>query len=526
MVAATRAKPVVLCVLDGWGHREDSDHNAVALARTPALDRLFSNSPHLLLNASSNDVGLPHGQMGNSEVGHMNLGAGRIVVQDLPRVDDAIADGSLFRSSVFADLIGALQESGGTCHVLGLLSPGGVHAHQAHIAAFVREVAARDVTVAIHAFLDGRDTPPKSARAYLTDFLAELRETGVVMATVSGRYYAMDRDQRWERIESAYQAIALGEGCGADDAATAITAAYDAGLTDEFVEPTTIAGYCGMADGDGLVMLNFRADRTREILTALVDPSFDGFARSRTVQFASTVGLVSYSAALDYRLNALLPPVTLMSSLGEVIACAGLNQLRVAETEKYAHVTFFFNGGVEEPFAGEERILVPSPKVATYDLKPEMSAYDVTNKLVGAIEQGRFDFILVNYANTDMVGHTGYLDAAIKAVETVDDCVGRVADAVTCAGGALIVTADHGNAERMFDPATSQPHTAHTTDLVPCLVVNVPAAELVSNEGRLADVAPTVLALLGLPQPVEMTGNPLIKVATAPFAQTKAQARA
>jgi len=514
MVAINRPKPVILCVLDGWGHREERAHNAIALARTPSLDRLFASSPHVLLNASSSDVGLPLGQMGNSEVGHMNLGAGRVVVQDLPRVDAAIADGTLFQTPVFADLIGTLRKSGGTCHVLGLLSPGGVHAHQTHIAAFAREVAAHDVPVAIHAFLDGRDTPPKSALAYLSEFLSELPETGVTMATVSGRYYGMDRDQRWERVERAYRAIALGEGGHAGGPIEAVSAAYEAGITDEFIAPTAIGSYAGMAAGDGLVMMNFRSDRAREILSALVDPSFDGFARAGMNDFASRVGLVSYSAALDRQLTALLPPVAVLASLGELIAAAGLNQLRIAETEKYAHVTFFFNGGVEEPFAGEERILIPSPKVATYDLKPEMSAFDVTDQLIEAIERGHFDFILVNYANTDMVGHTGNLDAAISAVEAVDTCVSRVADAVVKSGGTLIVTADHGNAERMFDPTTAQAHTAHTTELVPCLIVNARsqglAQGLAKKEGRLADVAPTVLALLGISQSDQMTGRSLI----------------
>ena len=524
MVATNRPKPVILCVLDGWGHREESDHNAIALARTPSLDHLFATSPHVLLNASSSDVGLPRGQMGNSEVGHMNLGAGRVVVQDLPRVDAAIADGSLFETTVFADLIGALRKSGGTCHVLGLLSPGGVHAHQAQIAAFAREVAVRGVAVAIHAFLDGRDTPPKSAQGYLSEFLAALPETGVTVASMCGRYYAMDRDQRWERVEPAYRAIALGEGDHADDPAAAVTAAYDAGLTDEFIVPAAIGGYAGMAAGDGLVMMNFRADRAREILSALVDPSFEGFQRTRVIDFASSVGLVSYSAALDRQLTALLPPVALPASLGEVVAAQGLRQLRIAETEKYAHVTFFFNGGVEDPFAGEHRILVPSPKVATYDLQPEMSAFEVTDQLVDAIQRARFDFILVNYANTDMVGHTGSLDAAIRAVEAVDTCVGRIADTVVQSGGTLIVTADHGNAERMFDPQTAQAHTAHTTELVPCLIVNAPTRDLALTEGRLADVAPTVLALLGIPQSDEMTGRSLIKAGAPALAANERQA--
>ena len=511
MVEVHRPKPVVLCVLDGWGQRADSDHNAIAQARTPQLDRLFETCPHSLLNASSADVGLPRDQMGNSEVGHMNLGAGRVVVQDLPRVDAAIDDESLFHSDAFNDFVGNVRTRGGTCHILGLVSPGGVHAHQAHIAAFARRAAAAGVNVAVHAFLDGRDTPPKSAKDYVAALSAEIGgDTNIAIATVSGRYFAMDRDQRWDRVARAYEVITGGVGQHADDALAAITAAYAAGLTDEFVEPTAIGGYSGMAAGDGLVMMNFRSDRAREILAALVDPAFDGFARKSTVDFSAALGLVSYSSELDRYLTTLLPPQQLAASLGEVLAATGLTQLRIAETEKYAHVTFFFNGGLEEPFPGEVRILVPSPKVATYDLKPEMSAFEVTDRLVEAIENGGFDFILVNYANTDMVGHTGDLDAAITAVEAVDRCIGRLVAATEQVGGTLVITADHGNAERMFDPATGQAHTAHTTELVPCILVNPPVPRASLRPGRLADVAPTVLAMLGLAQPDEMTGTSLL----------------
>ena len=510
-MAATRPKPVVLCVLDGWGHREETGSNAIALAATPALDRLRADAPHALLDAASTDVGLPPGQIGNSEVGHMNLGAGRVVLQDLPRADAAIADGSLFESPVFADLAAALEASGGTCHVLGLLSPGGVHAHQAHIAAMVRALAARGLAVAVHAFLDGRDTPPRSAQAFLDDFLAAIAGAeGAAVATVSGRYYAMDRDRRWPRVERAHAAIAHGRGVSAASAADALARADAADIGDEFVVPTVVGGYGGMRDGDGLVMMNFRADRVREILSALVDPDFDGFRRARPAALAGAVGLTSYSAELDRRLGVLLPPRHPTSTLGEVLARAGLAQLRIAETEKYAHVTFFFNGGREEPFAGEERILVPSPQVATYDRKPEMAAREVADRLVAAIAGGRFDFILANFANTDMVGHTGVLAAAVRAVETVDECIGRIADAVGRAGGALIVTADHGNAELMFDAGTGQAHTAHTTHPVPCLLIHAPARARALRAGRLADLAPTVLDLLGIDRPGEMTGRSLI----------------
>ena len=511
MVARKRPRPVVLCVLDGWGHREETDNNAIALAATPALDRLVAGSPHALINASSSEVGLPRGQIGSSEVGHINLGAGRIVVQNLPRADAAIADGSLFEGAVFSDLAAALETTGGTCHVLGLLSPGGVHAHQAHIAAMVRELASRRVAVAVHAFLDGRDTPPKSALGFITDFAADIGDVeGAAMATVSGRYYAMDRDRRWERIERAYDAITSGLGDRATSATDAVSRSYAADITDEFAVPTVIGDYDGMQGGDGLVMMNFRADRAREILAALVDPDFDGFRRDAPVALARTVGLTSYSAELDRRLGVLLPPQELTATLGEVVARQGLTQLRIAETEKYAHVTFFFNGGSEEPFAGEERILVPSSKVATYDLKPEMSAREVTERLVAEIDGRRFDFILANFANTDMVGHTGVLAATIKAVETVDECVGRIADAVERTGGTLIVTSDHGNAELMFDAATAQAHTAHTTDLVPCVLIHPPARATALHAGRLADIAPTVLELLGIEKPGEMTGRSLI----------------
>ncbi len=511
MAAPVRPKPVVLCVLDGWGYREETKDNAIALATTPALDQLLEKSPKTLLSASSSDVGLPPGQMGNSEVGHMNLGAGRVVMQDLSRADEALADGSLFESQEFIKLDEALKRSGGVCHVLGLLSPGGVHAHQAHITAMVRELAARGFEVAVHTFLDGRDTPPKSALVFVSEFLDQIRGvSGAYVATVSGRYYAMDRDERWERIELAYDAIANGRGSNASDAIEAVSAAYAADITDEFVVPTVIGGYKGMLPGDGLAMMNFRADRAREISSALVEPSFDGFKCDTRVQLAYAVGLASYSTALDRRLGVLLPPLKLSATLGEVVAESGMTQLRIAETEKYAHVTFFFNCGLEETFAGEERILIPSPKVATYDLKPEMSAVKVTDKLVTEIDSDSFDFILVNFANTDMVGHTGILEAAIKAVEAVDKCVGRIAHAVTRAGGSLLVTADHGNAELMYDPETTQAHTAHTTDLVPCVLVNPPPHAAALRTGRLADIAPTVLDLLGIDKPVGMTGHSLI----------------
>ena len=518
MTDQPRLRPVVLCILDGWGHREDRDHNAVRLGKTPVMDRLLAEAPRALLDASEGAVGLPGGQMGNSEVGHMNLGAGRVVFQDLPRIDAAIAAGRLAGIPELRDFAAKLRASGGTAHILGLLSPGGVHAHQSHMAALAAVLKAADVPVALHALLDGRDTPPRSALAYLDRFRAEA--PGIAIATVGGRYYAMDRDQNWDRVSRAHAALVEGTaqagGRIAADAESAVRASYDDGVDDEFVPPTAIAGYGGMADGDGLLMANFRADRAREILTALLDPCFAGFGPSggaKAPAFAAAAGMVSYADALDPFLTTLFPPVELPQTLGEAVSAAGKLQLRIAETEKYAHVTVFLNGGQERAFDGEERILVPSPKVATYDLRPEMSAPEVTDRLVAAIESGRFDLIVVNYANCDMVGHSGRLDAAIAAVETVDRCLGRVLQAIAAAGGCALVTADHGNAEQMADPATGQPHTAHTTNPVPVALAHGPAGVRTLAGGKLADVAPTLLALMGLEQPEEMTGTSLLREA-------------
>ena len=520
MSETPRPRPVVLCLLDGWGHREEREDNAIALAKTPVWDRLMADCPHALLDASAGAVGLPEGQMGNSEVGHMNIGAGRVVLQELPRISQAVADGSFARNETLQAFIAALKASGGAAHIMGLVSPGGVHSHQDHIAALARIVSAAGVPVALHALLDGRDTPPKSALDYLDDLLLAIDDTvaPVFVGTVSGRYYAMDRDKRWERVAIAYDALVDAKGVRAADALAAVDEAYARGESDEFVKPTVIEGFTGMADGDGLLMANFRADRARQILTALSDPDFDGFARSRVVEFAARAGLVEYSDALNAHMTALFAAQNLTATIGEVVAKAGLRQLRIAETEKYAHVTFFLNGGEEREFEGEDRILVPSPKVATYDLQPEMSAYEVTDKLVAAIAQGRYDLIVVNYANTARVGHTGDLEAAIKAVETVDNCLGRLDEAVKAAGGALLITSDHGNAEAMRDAATGQPHTAHTTRLVPVVVSSAAAQVPALKNGRLADVAPTLLALMRLPQPKEMTGGSLIAASGAAIA--------
>ena len=511
------SRPAILCILDGWGHRPDPSFNAILDARTPNYDRLVATCPQGLVDASETFVGLPKGQMGNSEVGHMNLGAGRVAVPELPRIDTAVEDGSLARSPVLAGLVDTLKKNGGACHLLGLASPGGVHSHQDHLVYLANHIAAAGVPVRIHAFLDGRDMPPRSALECLRHILPGLKkDLPITIATVSGRYYPMDRDKRWERVSLAYDAIVEARGETAATPVAAVEKGYAAGLDDEFVKPTVIDGYRGMADGDGLLMFNFRADRARQILTALLDPRFDGFDRPRVVRFAAAVGMVEYAAALNPFLATLFPPETIRMGLGETVSRAGLRQLRIAETEKYAHVTFFFNGGEERVFDGEERILVPSPKVQTYDLKPEMSAPEVTDKLVEAIGSGRFDLVVVNYANSDMVGHTGDLQAAIKAIEALDACLGRLMAAVEAAGGVMLVTADHGNAEQMFDETTGQKHTQHTLNRVPALLFNAPAGVRSLTDGKLADVAPTMLALLGVAQPAEMTGHSLLSGAARP----------
>ncbi len=505
------SRPVVLCILDGWGEREERAHNAIAGGATPVWDRLVGTCPTALLETSGEAVGLPPGQMGNSEVGHMSLGAGREVLQNLPRIDRAVADGSIARLPALVDFIAKLKSGGGTAHLMGILSPGGVHGHQEHLAAVARILDEAGVPVALHAFLDGRDTPPKSAQAFLTRFLADIEGCAAVrIATVAGRYYAMDRDRRWDRTALAYDAMVMGEGERAEDALAAVARSYAADAGDEFVKPTIIAGYGGMADGDGAIVGNFRADRMRQILAALLDPDFDAFVRRRSVTFAAATGMVEYSAALNRFLATLFTPVALHNTLGEVVAAAGLRQLRIAETEKHAHVTFFFSGGEEREYPGEKRILIPSPQVATYDLKPEMSTPEVTDCLVKEIERGIFDLIVVNLANGDMVGHTGSYEAAVLAAEAIDDGLGRLEAAVVKAGGAMIVTADHGNLELMQDPATGQPHTAHTNGPVPIVLVGGSDKRVRLQNGRLADVAPTILKLLGLSQPEEMTGRSLI----------------
>jgi 2,3-bisphosphoglycerate-independent phosphoglycerate mutase len=503
-----KRRPVMLVVIDGWGWREEAADNAIRQAKTPTFDRLWQAGPHGFLHTSGRDVGLPEGQMGNSEVGHLNIGAGRIVAQDLQRIGDAIASGELTRAPVLVDFIKKLKAGGGTCHLLGLVSPGGVHSHQDHAVALAKILTEAGVPTVVHAFTDGRDTPPQSAGDDVARFIAALPKS-VPIATVCGRYFAMDRDKRWDRVEKAYKAVVDADGPRFADAPAAIAAAYADKKYDEFIVPAVVGDYRGMKDGDGVLCFNFRADRVREILGAMLDEKFSGFPRRRTVRFAAALGMTQYSDELDKLMRAIFLTQPLPHILGEVVADAGRTQLRMAETEKYPHVTYFLNGGREEPYRGEDRIMVPSPKVATYDLQPEMSAPELTDKAVAAIASGKYDLIVLNYANPDMVGHTGSLPAAIKAVETVDAGLGRIAAAIQKSGGALLVTADHGNCEMMRDPATGGPHTSHTLNPVPVLLVGARNRALVA-EGRLADIAPTLLELMELPRPKEMTGSSLL----------------
>lgn len=503
-------KPIVLCILDGWGHSDDPADNAIMRAKKPNWDRLVKENPHSLLGTCGLDVGLPEGVMGNSEVGHMNIGSGRVVLQDLPQINEAIKKDNLKNKKPLKDLISALKKSGGTCHLMGLVSDGGVHAHIDHITALAKIISGSGVPVAIHAFTDGRDTSPSSGRKFIEKLEKAISKLDVVsVATLSGRYYAMDRDNRWERVELAYKTIAEAIGELAETASEAIENNYKNSTSDEFILPTVINGYTGMEDGDGLLMANFRADRARQILTALLDPKFEEFARDK-IDFMTAVGMVEYSEKHSKLLQTLFPPQSLDKILGQIISEKGLKQLRIAETEKYAHVTFFFNGGREEEFKGEDRILVPSPKVATYDQQPEMSAPEVTDKLVKAIDSGKYDLIVVNYANTDMVGHTGIEKAAIKAVETVDKVIGKIVAAVKKADGAMLITADHGNAELMRDQNSGEAHTQHTLNKVPFILV-AKDNDISLKDGKLCDIAPTILHLMNIKQPAEMTGVSLIK---------------
>ncbi len=508
------ARPAILVILDGFGCRDATPDNAIAQARKPNWDRLVASCPHTAIDASEFAVGLPKGQMGNSEVGHLNIGAGRVVYQDYTRIDQAIETGEFARNPALAGAVAAARAGGTTLHIFGLLSPGGVHSHERQIAAMVELAGAGGAPrICVHAFLDGRDTPPQSAGPSLA-FLQEVcaRQPGARIASIIGRYYAMDRDRRWERVQEAYELLVDGAASHtAETGEAGLAAAYARGETDEFVHATTIAGpgdrIATIADGDAVVFMNFRADRARQLTRALTDASFADFPRRRMPKLAAFVCLTSYGDEFRDLPVAFLPQ-SVANGFGAYVASLGLTQLRIAETEKYAHVTYFFSGGVEAPYAGEDRVLVPSPKVATYDLKPEMSAVEVTDKLVAAIGSRKYDAIICNYANGDMVGHTGNLEAAVKAVETLDACIGRVVTAASAAGGETLITADHGNAEKMHDEATGQPHTAHTLCLVPCVYAGRRAT--IASGGSLQDIAPTLLAMMGLPQPSEMTGRSLL----------------
>ena len=501
-------KPLLLMILDGFGIAP-KEGNAIAAANKPNLDRLFSSNPITKIGASGLDVGLPDGQMGNSEVGHTNIGAGRIVYQELTRITKAIEDGPFFENEAFLSAVENAKKNGTALHLIGLLSDGGVHSHITHLYGLLELAKRHGLTkVYVHALLDGRDVPPASGKDFVAACAEKMKEIGVgEIATVMGRYYAMDRDNRWERVEKAYSAMVYREGVQAADPVQAVADSYANDVTDEFVVPVVCEKGAPIQANDSVIFYNFRPDRAREITRTFVDPDFSGFERKNGFFPLTYVCMTQYDATMP-NVQVAFKPESLENTFGEYISQKGLKQLRIAETEKYAHVTFFFNGGVEKQYDGEDRILVKSPKVATYDLQPEMSAYEVTDKLVAAIESSKYDVIILNFANCDMVGHTGVFEAAVKAVEAVDTCVGRVTDAVAAQGGVTLITADHGNADRMVDDDGS-PFTAHTTNPVPFCVVGYDCK--LRESGRLADIAPTMLQILGLPQPAEMTGKSLIE---------------
>lgn len=510
-------KPVVLIVLDGWGYRENPAYNAISQANTPTWHRLWSTYPHTLINASGHAVGLPEGQMGNSEVGHLHMGVGRAVPQDLVRIDQAIQDGSFDQNAILNQALDRANNLNSTVHILGLLSPGGVHSHESHLQAMIQLAAKRQVkNLSMHAILDGRDTPPRSAMASLAFIDKTLSDCNYTpIRSLCGRFYAMDRDKRWERTQAAYTMLTSGKAAFyADSPADALEMAYERNESDEFVQPTLInfeynKSSSIISDNDVVIFMNFRADRTRQLTRAFIDPHFDAFEREKNPKIASFVSLTQYAA--DLKTDIAFPPINLVHSVGECVSDAGLKQLRIAETEKYAHVTFFFNGGCEEPFPNEDRTLVPSPKVSTYDLQPEMSAPELTQKLCDAIKSQQYALIICNFANADMVGHSGNLDATIKAIESIDSSLGHIIEALNSVGGEALITSDHGNAEFMFDELTHQAHTAHTTNPVPVIYIGRPAKVAV-QEGVLADIGPTLLSLVGVPIPPEMTARALFKL--------------
>jgi 2,3-bisphosphoglycerate-independent phosphoglycerate mutase len=511
-----RPRPLALIILDGWGYREEKEANAIALAKKPTWDEIWKEYPHALITGSGCSVGLPDGQMGNSEVGHLNMGAGRIIHQDLTRIDLAISSGEFFSNTVLVDALSLAKKTGKSVHVMGLLSPGGVHSHEKHIHALVELAAQLNVpSLYLHAFLDGRDTPPKSAMKSLAalDSLCHEQQCGQIVSLI-GRYFAMDRDKRWDRIHQAYDLLVLGKAdYEATSAMRGLEMAYARGESDEFVQATRILSKdetsTTINDGDIVIFMNFRADRAREITQALIDPEFHGFVREKRLHLQEFVCLSEYDNR--FQVSVAFAPESHQNIFGEYISQMGLKQLRIAETEKYAHVTFFFNGGIEHPYPGEERILIPSPRIATYDLQPEMSALPLTDRLVEEIKTGQYDVIICNFANPDMVGHTGNLTAAIEAIEIIDKCLAKIIKALQLAGGELLITSDHGNAELMFDSIHNQTHTAHTSAEVPFIYIGRKAAVIKEN-GKLSDIAPTMLYLMGIPQPPEMTGATLLKL--------------
>tara|TARA_Y100000590_G_scaffold465952_1_gene639777 strand:- start:1620 stop:3149 length:1530 start_codon:yes stop_codon:yes gene_type:complete len=502
-------QPVILCILDGWGHSKNKDNNAIFHAKTPTYDSILKCYPNSLIKTSEEEVGLPLGQMGNSEVGHANIGAGRIVLQDLMKINESINNKTLSEKEALKKSIYQMKMHNNICHLIGLVSDGGVHSHQRHIEELARILSLNGIKIYIHAITDGRDTPPKSGYQFIKKFLDNI-PTHSKLASISGRYYAMDRDLRWERTFLYYDAICNANATQSDNFLEYIQESYKSSITDEFIEPAIMSGFTGIKDGDGLLIANFRADRIRQILSALLEENFHNFTRKKSPKFSSTVGMTSYSSSLDKLVSLIFPPDNVNKTLGEVVSNSGIKQLRIAETEKYAHVTFFFNGGQEKPFKGEKRILIPSPKVATYDLKPDMSAFELTEKIILNIKKKEFEFIVINYANPDMVGHTGNFEAAITAVEVIDQCINQIVDVISKSNTALLITADHGNIECMIDDQSNSPHTAHTMEKVPLIAINVNnLAHL--EDGLLSDIAPTILEILGIKKPKVMTGISLAK---------------